>query len=55
MNVDDRLKKELGASRRTREVEERNVTENRTVTEDDRLEMIHGIVFTAASVSVTSR
>jgi hypothetical protein len=48
MNVDDRLKKELGASRRTREVEERNVTENRTVTEDDRLEMFRQQLFNAA-------
>ena len=36
---DDRLKKEPSAARRTREMEDRQVTENREVNEDDRLEM----------------
>ena len=37
---DDRLKKELGvASRRSRAMEDRNVSEDRTRSEDDRLEM----------------
>ena len=37
---DERLKKDLGvASRRSRAMEDRNVSENREVSEDDRLEM----------------
>ena len=48
MNVDDRLKKELGASRRTREAEERKVTEDRTTTDDDRLEMFRQQLFNDA-------
>jgi hypothetical protein len=36
---DDRLKKDMGAARRSRGSEDRQVTENRTVSEDDRLEM----------------
>ena len=48
MNVDDRLKKELGASRRTREAEERKVTEDRTVSDDDRLEMFRQQLFNDA-------
>lgn len=36
---DDRLKKDTGAVRRSREMGDRQVTENRTVSEDDRLEM----------------
>ena len=36
---DDRLKKDVGAARRTRDAGDRQVTENRTVSEDDRLEM----------------
>jgi hypothetical protein len=48
MNVDDRLKKELGASRRTREVEDRKVTQDRAVSEDDRLEMFRQQLFNDA-------
>lgn len=37
--MDDRLKKELGDSRRSRGATDRNVTESRTLTDDERLEM----------------
>jgi hypothetical protein len=36
---DDRLKRDAGAVRRNRGMDDRQVTENRTVSEDDRLEM----------------
>ena len=48
MNVDERLKKDIGASRRTREAEERTVTEDRTVSDDDRLEMFRQQLFNDA-------
>ena len=48
MNVDERLKKDVGASRRTREAEERTVTEDRTVSDDDRLEMFRQQLFNDA-------
>ena len=48
MNVDDRLKKELGASRRNREADDRKVVENRAVSEDDRLEMFRQQLFNDA-------
>jgi hypothetical protein len=38
-NTDERLKKELGVGRQSREMEDRQVSENREVTDDDRLEM----------------
>ena len=38
-NTDERLKKELGVGRQSREMVDRQVTENREVTDDDRLEM----------------
>ena len=38
-NTDERLKKELGVGRQSREMGDRQVTENREVTDDDRLEM----------------
>jgi hypothetical protein len=38
-NTDERLKKELGVGRQSRGMEDRQVTENREVTDDDRLEM----------------
>jgi hypothetical protein len=37
--MDDRLKKELGVSRQSRAAEDRPVTENREISEDERLEM----------------
>lgn len=37
--MDDRLKKELGVARRPRGLDDRQATENREVTEDERLEM----------------
>lgn len=37
--MDDRLKKELGVARRSREIDDRRVTENRVVSDDERLEM----------------
>lgn len=48
MNVDDRLKKELGASRSSRGSEDRKVTQDRTVSEDDRLEMFRQQLFNDA-------
>lgn len=48
MNVDDRLKKELGASRRNRESEDRKVVENREVSENDRLQMFRQQLFNDA-------
>jgi hypothetical protein len=48
MNVDDRLKKELGASRSSRASEDRKVTQDRTVSEDDRLEMFRQQLFNDA-------
>jgi hypothetical protein len=39
VEIDERLKKDLGASRRSRQIEDRPVVENREMTEDDRLEM----------------
>ena len=38
-NTDERLKKELGVGRQSREMGDRQVSENREVTDDDRLEM----------------
>jgi hypothetical protein len=37
--MDDRLKKELGVSRQSRAAEDRNVTEDRVLSDDERLEM----------------
>ena len=37
--MDDRLKKELGVSRQSRAAEDRTITENREMTDDERLEM----------------
>jgi hypothetical protein len=37
--MDDRLKKELGVSRQSRAAEDRSITENREMTDDERLEM----------------
>ena len=37
--MDDRLKKEQGVARRARAMDDRQVTENRAVTDDERLEM----------------
>jgi hypothetical protein len=37
--MDDRLKKELGVSRQPRETQDRRTTQNREITEDDRLAM----------------
>jgi hypothetical protein len=47
-NTDERLKKELGAGRQSREVEDRKVSENRNVTDDDRLEMFRAQLFNDA-------
>jgi len=49
MAADDvRLKTELGAGRADRETEDRKVTENREVTDDDRLEMFRQQLFNDA-------
>jgi hypothetical protein len=37
--MDDRLKKELGVSRQPRETQDRRTTQNREISEDERLEM----------------
>ena len=47
-NTDERLKKELGAGRQSREMEDRQVLENREVTDDDRLEMFRAQLFNDA-------
>jgi hypothetical protein len=47
-NTDERLKKELGVGRQAREMEDRQVTENREVTDDDRLEMFRAQLFNDA-------
>lgn len=47
-NTDERLKKELGVGRQSREMEDRQVTENRNVTDDDRLEMFRAQLFNDA-------
>lgn len=39
MDMDERLKKDTGASRRSRALEDRPVTENRKIGDDDRLQM----------------
>ena len=47
-NTDERLKKEIGAGRQLREMEDRQVAENREVTDDDRLEMFRAQLFNDA-------
>ena len=39
MDMDERLKKDDGASRRSRALDDRNVTQNRAISDDDRLMM----------------
>jgi len=46
--TDERLKKELGVGRQSREIEDRQVVENREVTDDDRLEMFRAQLFNDA-------
>jgi hypothetical protein len=48
MEVDERLKKELGAGRRSREMDDRSVTEDRVATEDDRLRMFQQQMYSDA-------
>lgn len=47
-STDERLKKELGVGRQSREMEDRQVVENREVTDDDRLEMFRAQLFNDA-------
>lgn len=47
-STDERLKKELGVGRQSREMEDRQATENREVTDDDRLEMFRAQLFNDA-------
>lgn len=47
-STDERLKKELGVGRQSREMEDRKVVENREVTDDDRLEMFRAQLFNDA-------
>jgi len=46
--MDDRLKKELGVARRSRGMGDRQVTENRGISDDDRLEMFRAQLFNDA-------
>jgi hypothetical protein len=48
MEVDERLKKETGVGRRTREMDDRKVTERRDVSDDDRLRMFQQSLFNDA-------
>ena len=48
MEVDERLKKELGASRRSRAMDDREVTERRDISDDDRLRMFQQQLFNDA-------
>lgn len=48
MDVDDRLKKDMGADRRSREIDDRQVAENRDLSDDDRLEMFRNQMFNDA-------
>jgi len=48
MEVDERLKKELGAGRRSRQMEDREVTERRDVSDDDRMRMFQQQLFNDA-------
>jgi len=48
MEVDERLKKELGAGRRSRELDDRSVSEDRVATEDDRLKMFQQQMYSDA-------
>lgn len=47
-STDERLKKELGVGRQSRDMEDRQVTQNREVTDDDRLEMFRAQLFNDA-------
>lgn len=46
--MDDRLKKELGVARRSRGMDDRQVTEDRGISDDDRLEMFRAQLFNDA-------
>lgn len=48
MDMDERLKKDVGVDRRSREVDERSVVENRDLSDDDRLEMFRHQMFNDA-------
>lgn len=48
MEVDDRLAKEVGASRRSRQSEDRQVTERRDISDNDRLRMFQNQLFNDA-------
>lgn len=48
MEVDDRLAKEVGASRRSRQSEDRAVTERRDISDTDRLRMFQNQLFNDA-------
>jgi hypothetical protein len=50
--MDDRLKKELGVSRQSREAVDRTVTENREISEDERLEMFRMNLYNDALPSI---
>lgn len=50
--MDDRLKKELGVSRQSRAAEDRTVTENREISEDERLEMFRMNLYNDALPSI---
>jgi hypothetical protein len=48
MEVDERLAKEVGASRRSRQSEDRQVTERRDISDNDRLNMFRNQLFNDA-------
>lgn len=48
MEVDERLKKEMSAGRRSREADDRTVTQRRDVSDDDRVEMFRQQLFNDA-------
>lgn len=50
--MDDRLKKELGVSRQSRAAEDRPVTENREISDDERLEMFRMNLYNDALPSI---
>ena len=48
MDMDERLKKELGAGRGSRAMSDRAVTERRDISDDDRLQMFQQALFNDA-------
>ena len=53
--MDDRLKKEPGVARRSRAMDDRQVTESREVSDDERLEMFRAQLFTKLLIHNTPK